>query len=34
MLPPRIGESFSDIPGEAAEFFSRGRNDWLVGAEK
>ncbi|MGO4260947.1 M4 family metallopeptidase [Lysobacter sp. TAB13] len=28
-----INESFSDIAGEAAEFFSRGRNDFLVGAD-
>jgi vibriolysin len=28
-----INESFSDIAGEAAEFFMRGRNDFLVGAE-
>ena len=28
-----INESFSDIAGEAAEFYSRGRNDFLVGAD-
>ena len=28
-----INESFSDIAGDAAEFYSRGSNDWLVGAE-
>lgn len=28
-----INESFSDIAGEAAEFFVRGSNDWLVGAD-
>lgn len=28
-----INESFSDIAGEAAEFYARGSNDFLVGAE-
>ncbi|NQZ07055.1 MAG: DUF4214 domain-containing protein [Algicola sp.] len=28
-----INESFSDIAGEAAEFFTNGSNDWLVGAD-
>ncbi|HKX79128.1 MAG TPA: M4 family metallopeptidase [Novosphingobium sp.] len=28
-----INESFSDIAGEAAEFYLRGRNDFLVGAD-
>lgn len=28
-----MNEAFSDIAGEAAEFFSRGSNDFLVGAE-
>ena len=28
-----INESFSDIAGEAAEFFARGNNDFLVGAD-
>ncbi|WP_049622417.1 M4 family metallopeptidase [Frateuria defendens] len=28
-----INESFSDMAGEAAEFFDRDHNDWLVGAE-
>lgn len=28
-----INESFSDIAGEAAEYFLTGDNDWLVGAE-
>ncbi|WP_363800186.1 M4 family metallopeptidase [Lysobacter firmicutimachus] len=28
-----INESFSDIAGEAAEFYHRGRNDFLVGAD-
>ncbi|WP_258405943.1 M4 family metallopeptidase [Shewanella acanthi] len=28
-----INESFSDIAGEAAEFFMRGSNDWMVGFE-
>ncbi len=28
-----MNEAFSDISGEAAEFFSRGTNDFLVGAE-
>ncbi|MEN9865019.1 MAG: hypothetical protein RL748_609 [Pseudomonadota bacterium] len=28
-----MNEAFSDMAGEAAEFFSRGTNDWLVGAE-
>ncbi|MDF2153367.1 M4 family metallopeptidase [Vibrio sp. CAU 1672] len=26
-----INEAFSDIAGEAAEFYSRGSNDWMVG---
>ncbi|MDW6005055.1 M4 family metallopeptidase [Vibrio mangrovi] len=26
-----INESFSDIAGEAAEFYARGANDWMVG---
>ncbi len=28
-----INEAFSDMAGEAAEFFMKGSNDWLVGAE-
>ncbi|WP_445356238.1 M4 family metallopeptidase [Microbulbifer sp. EKSA008] len=28
-----INEAFSDIAGEAAEYYMRGSNDWLVGAE-
>jgi Zn-dependent metalloprotease len=28
-----INEAFSDIAGEAAEFYMRGSNDWLVGAD-
>jgi pseudolysin/vibriolysin len=28
-----INEAFSDMAGEAAEFYSRGKNDFLVGAE-
>jgi vibriolysin len=28
-----INEAFSDMAGEAAEFYSRGSNDWLVGAD-
>ncbi len=28
-----INEAFSDMAGEAAEFYQRGTNDWLVGAE-
>ena len=28
-----INEAFSDISGEAAEFYSKGENDWNVGAE-
>ncbi|MCG7533843.1 M4 family metallopeptidase [Pseudoalteromonas sp. OOF1S-7] len=28
-----INEAFSDIAGEAAEYFLRGTNDWLVGAD-
>lgn len=28
-----INEAFSDISGEAAEFFMTGSNDWLVGAD-
>ncbi|WP_226646589.1 M4 family metallopeptidase [Microbulbifer variabilis] len=31
--PGGINEAFSDIAGEAAEYFMRGSNDWLVGAE-
>jgi Zn-dependent metalloprotease len=31
--PAGMNEAFSDMAGEAAEFFSRGSNDWLVGAE-
>ncbi|QDQ25195.1 hemagglutinin [Chitinimonas arctica] len=31
--PGAINESFSDIAGEAAEYFVRGHNDFLVGAE-
>ncbi|MBO0200937.1 M4 family metallopeptidase, partial [Vibrio alginolyticus] len=26
-----INEAFSDMAGEAAEFYSRGSNDWKVG---
>ena len=28
-----MNEAFSDMAGEAAEYFDRGHNDWLVGAE-
>jgi vibriolysin len=28
-----INEAYSDIAGEAAEYYSRGSNDWLVGAD-
>ncbi|MBV7314409.1 M4 family metallopeptidase [Shewanella sp. NIFS-20-20] len=28
-----MNEAFSDMAGEAAEFFMRGDNDWLVGAD-
>lgn len=28
-----INEAFSDMAGEAAEFFMQGSNDWLVGAQ-
>ena len=28
-----INESFSDMAGEAAEYYMRGSNDWLVGAD-
>jgi vibriolysin len=28
-----INEAFSDMSGEAAEFYMRGTNDWLVGAD-
>lgn len=28
-----INEAFSDIAGEAAEFYNTGSNDWLVGAD-
>ncbi len=28
-----MNEAFSDIAGEAAEFFMKGSNDWLVGAD-
>lgn len=28
-----INEAFSDMAGEAAEYFMKGSNDWLVGAE-
>ncbi|MBQ4854451.1 M4 family metallopeptidase [Rhodanobacter sp. B2A1Ga4] len=28
-----INEAYSDIAGEAAEFYDRGSNDWLVGAD-
>ena len=28
-----INEAFSDMAGEAAEYYMRGSNDWLVGAE-
>jgi Zn-dependent metalloprotease len=28
-----INEAFSDMSGEAAEFYMRGSNDWLVGAD-
>ncbi|WP_308367243.1 MULTISPECIES: pre-peptidase C-terminal domain-containing protein [unclassified Microbulbifer] len=31
--PGGINESFSDMAGEAAEYYMRGSNDWLVGAE-
>ena len=26
-----INEAFSDMAGEAAEFFLRGKNDWMIG---
>ena len=28
-----INEAFSDMAGEAAEYFMKGSNDWLVGAD-
>lgn len=28
-----MNEAYSDMAGEAAEFFMRGSNDWLVGAD-
>ncbi|MCC7096415.1 MAG: M4 family metallopeptidase [Thermomonas sp.] len=28
-----MNEAYSDIAGEAAEYFDRGRNDWMEGAE-
>ena len=28
-----MNEAYSDIAGEAAEYFARGKNDWLVGSE-
>lgn len=28
-----MNEAFSDMAGEAAEYFDRGNNDWLVGAD-
>ena len=28
-----INEAFSDMAGEAAEFYMRGSNDWLIGAD-
>jgi Zn-dependent metalloprotease len=28
-----MNEAFSDMAGEAAEYYARGSNDWLVGAE-
>lgn len=28
-----INETFSDVCGEAAEYFMRGKNDWMVGSE-
>ena len=28
-----MNESFSDVAGEAAEYYDRGSNDWMVGAE-
>src|SRR5688572_9676182 len=28
-----INEAYSDMAGEAAEFFMKGTNDWLVGAQ-
>lgn len=28
-----INEAFSDMAGEAAEYYARGSNDWLVGSE-
>src|SRR3546814_8285544 len=31
--PGGMNEAFSDMAGEAAEYFDRGQNDWLVGAE-
>jgi len=31
--PGGINEAFSDIAGEAAEFYMRGNNDWMVGAD-
>lgn len=31
--PGGMNEAFSDIAGEAAEYYMRGENDWLVGTE-
>lgn len=31
--PGGINEAFSDIAGEAAEFYMKGSNDWMVGAD-
>ncbi len=31
--PGGLNEAFSDIAGEAAEFYMHGSNDWLVGAD-
>ncbi len=31
--PGGMNEAFSDMAGEAAEYFDRGGNDWLVGAD-
>src|SRR5690606_24866193 len=32
-MPGGINEAFSDIAGEAVEFYSRGSNDFLIGAD-
>ena len=32
-MPGGMNEAFSDMAGEAAEFYMKGKNDWLVGAD-